>query len=87
MKIVVKIGGAALEDKSRLRKCARAIVELAQDGHHVAVVRLHAEPLRVGVAAVARRALSLFVCHCDYSRWAMGTVSSPVSSVIPSIRT
>ena len=38
MKIVVKIGGAALEDKSRLRKCARAIVELAQDGHHVAVV-------------------------------------------------
>ena len=38
MKIVVKIGGAALEDKSRLRKCARAIVELARDGHHVAVV-------------------------------------------------
>lgn len=38
MKIVVKIGGAALEDKSRLRKCARAIVELAHDGHHVAVV-------------------------------------------------
>jgi acetylglutamate kinase len=38
VKIVVKVGGAALEDKSRLRKCARAIVELAQDGHHVAVV-------------------------------------------------
>ena len=38
MKIVVKIGGAALEDKSRLRQCARAIVELSQDGHHVAVV-------------------------------------------------
>src|SRR5579872_5866908 len=38
VKIVVKIGGAALEDKSRLRKCARAIVELAQDGHQVAVV-------------------------------------------------
>jgi acetylglutamate kinase len=38
VKIVLKIGGAALEDKSRLRKCARAIVELAQDGHHVAVV-------------------------------------------------
>ena len=38
MKIVVKIGGAALEDKSRLRQCARAIVELAQDGHRVAVV-------------------------------------------------
>jgi acetylglutamate kinase len=38
VKIVVKIGGAALEDKSTLRKCARAITELAQNGHHVAVV-------------------------------------------------
>ena len=38
MKIVVKIGGAALEDKSTLRKCARAIVDLAQDGHRIAVV-------------------------------------------------
>jgi acetylglutamate kinase len=38
MTIVVKIGGAALEDAATLRKCARAIAELAQDGHHVAVV-------------------------------------------------
>jgi acetylglutamate kinase len=38
VKIVVKIGGAALEDKSTLRKCARATAELAQDGHHIAVV-------------------------------------------------
>jgi acetylglutamate kinase len=38
MTIVVKIGGAALEDASTLRKCARAIAELAQDGHRVAVV-------------------------------------------------
>ena len=38
MIIVVKIGGAALEDLSTLRKCARAIAELARDGHHVAVV-------------------------------------------------
>ena len=38
MKIVVKIGGAALEDKATLRKCAQAIVELAGDGHRVAVV-------------------------------------------------
>src|SRR5215469_15931417 len=38
MIIVVKIGGAALEDAATLRKCARAIAELAQDGHHVAVV-------------------------------------------------
>lgn len=38
MRIVVKIGGAALEDKVTLRKCARAVVELANDGHSVAVV-------------------------------------------------
>lgn len=38
MKIVVKIGGAALENKSTLHKCAHAIVELARDGHRVAVV-------------------------------------------------
>jgi len=38
MTIVVKIGGAALEDVATLRKCAKAIAELAQDGHRVAVV-------------------------------------------------
>ena len=38
MKIVVKIGGAALEDKSTLYKCAHAVVDLAKDGHKVAVV-------------------------------------------------
>ncbi len=38
MTIVVKLGGAALEDVSTLRKCARAIAELAKDGHRVAVV-------------------------------------------------
>jgi acetylglutamate kinase len=38
MTIVVKIGGAALEDAATLHKCARAIAELAQDGHRVAVV-------------------------------------------------
>jgi len=38
VKIVVKVGGAALEDKSTLRKCARAMTELAKDGHRVAVV-------------------------------------------------
>ena len=38
MTIVIKIGGAALEDAAILRKCARAIAELAQDGHRVAVV-------------------------------------------------
>jgi acetylglutamate kinase len=38
VKIVVKIGGAALEDRSTLRKCCRSVVQLAQDGHRVAVV-------------------------------------------------
>ena len=38
MIIVVKIGGTALEDAATLRKCARAVAELAQDGHRVAVV-------------------------------------------------
>jgi acetylglutamate kinase len=37
MKIVVKIGGAALDDANILHKCARAITLLAQ-GHQVAVV-------------------------------------------------
>lgn len=38
MKIVVKIGGSALDDAGVLRKCAHAVVELAGDGHHVAVI-------------------------------------------------
>jgi len=38
VKIVVKIGGAALEDKCTLRKCARAITELARDGHRLVAV-------------------------------------------------
>jgi acetylglutamate kinase len=38
VKIVIKLGGAALEDKSTLQKCAHAIVELADDGHRVTVV-------------------------------------------------
>ena len=38
MKIVIKIGGAALEDEPTLHKCVRAAVEMARDGHQVAVV-------------------------------------------------
>ncbi len=38
MRVVVKIGGAALDEASVLRKCAHAIVELAGDGHQVAVI-------------------------------------------------
>ena len=38
MRVVVKIGGAALENKAMLHKCARAVVDLARDGHRIAVV-------------------------------------------------
>jgi acetylglutamate kinase len=38
VKIVIKIGGVALEDEATLHKCARAVVEMAKDGHRVAVV-------------------------------------------------
>ena len=38
MKVVVKIGGAALDDKKLLHECSVAIAGLAQQGHQVAVV-------------------------------------------------
>ena len=38
MKIVVKIGGAAVEHKPTLQKCAQAVVQLARDGHQLVVV-------------------------------------------------
>ncbi len=38
MKFVVKLGGSAIEDKTTLHLCAVAILELAADGHQVAVV-------------------------------------------------
>src|SRR5215471_16978703 len=38
VRIVIKIGGVALEDEATLYKCARAAVEMAKDGHKVAVV-------------------------------------------------
>ncbi len=38
MRVVVKIGGAALDNPGVLRKCAHAVVELAADGHQVAVI-------------------------------------------------
>jgi acetylglutamate kinase len=38
VRVVVKIGGAALENESTLRSCSHAVVELAQGGHQVAVV-------------------------------------------------
>jgi acetylglutamate kinase len=38
LKIVIKIGGAAVENKQTLQRCAHSVVQLAQDGHQVAVV-------------------------------------------------
>ena len=38
MKVVIKIGGAALENKTILHHCARAIADLSTDGHGIAVV-------------------------------------------------
>jgi len=38
VRVVVKIGGAALDNPAVLRKCAHAMVELAGDGHEVAVI-------------------------------------------------
>ena len=58
MKIVVKVGGAALEDKSTLHKCAHAIVELARDGHHIAVVH--------GGGAALTRTLKLLGKESDF---------------------
>lgn len=38
MRVVVKVGGAALDDKARLQDCVAAIAELVRNGHQVAVV-------------------------------------------------
>ena len=58
MKIVIKLGGAALEDKDTLHKCARAIVELAEDGHKVTVVH--------GGGAALTRTLKLLGKESDF---------------------
>jgi acetylglutamate kinase len=38
LKLVVKIGGAAVDDKAMLQQCARAVAQLTSEGHQVAVV-------------------------------------------------
>ena len=58
MKIVIKLGGAALEDKNTLHKCARAIVELAEDGHKITVVH--------GGGAALTRTLELLGKESDF---------------------
>ena len=58
MKVVVKIGGAALETKSMLHQCAHAVVKLAQDGHQVAVVH--------GGGAALTRTLQLLGKQSDF---------------------
>jgi acetylglutamate kinase len=52
LKVVVKIGGAALESKTVLHGCSQAISDLARDGHHIAVVH--------GGGSVLSRTLKLF---------------------------
>ena len=58
VKIVIKIGGAALEDEATLHKCARAVVEMAKDGHRVAVVH--------GGGAALTRTLKLLGKQSDF---------------------
>ena len=62
MKIVIKLGGAALENKDTLHKCARAIVELAEDGHKVTVVHGGGAALTRTLKLWARRAISSTAC-------------------------
>jgi len=38
LKIVVKVGGAALDDKELLHKCAQAVSDMARGGHKLVVV-------------------------------------------------
>lgn len=38
MKFVIKLGGATLDNPATLRGCTQAVVDLARDGHQVAVV-------------------------------------------------
>src|SRR5437763_17037412 len=56
--MVIKVGGGALEDKSTLRKCAQAIVELARDDHRIAVVH--------GGGAALTRTLKLLGKQSDF---------------------
>ena len=58
MRIVIKIGGSALEDESTLLKCARAVVEMAKDGHRLAVVH--------GGGTVLTRTLKLLGKQSDF---------------------
>lgn len=54
MKLVVKIGGAALEDQVLLRKCAQAVSDLAAEGHKVAVVHGGGKALTQTLAALGK---------------------------------
>jgi acetylglutamate kinase len=38
MRLVIKIGGAAIEDATLLSRCARAVADLCCDGHQIAIV-------------------------------------------------
>lgn len=55
MKYVVKLGGAGLENEKLRMDCARAIVELAKDGHQVAVVHGGGVQLTKTLAALGKK--------------------------------
>jgi acetylglutamate kinase len=55
VKLVIKIGGTALENKVVLKDCARAIGDLAADGHEVAVVHGGGAPLTRALASMGKQ--------------------------------
>lgn len=56
MRFVVKLGGAALENKNLLHECGKAIADLVADGNQVAVVHGGGVQLTRTLAQMERRA-------------------------------
>lgn len=55
MRFVVKLGGASLENKELLHRCAKAIAELGRDGNQVAVVHGGGVQLTKTLAAMGKK--------------------------------
>jgi len=56
MRLVVKIGGAAIDDAATLKKCSRAVAALAAQGHKLAVVHGGGAALTRTLAQLGREA-------------------------------
>jgi acetylglutamate kinase len=54
MKIVIKIGGAALDDAAVVRRCAHAVADLVHGGHRVVVVHGGGSALTATLLAMGR---------------------------------